>query len=54
MDRRLSWDAIARILAEDAEPDAEALERDAARLRKRYERVEHRVRELAKPLVADG
>lgn len=53
VDRRLSWDAIARILAEDAEPDAEALKRDAARLRKRYERIKLRLRELAKPLVAD-
>jgi RNA polymerase sigma-70 factor (ECF subfamily) len=54
VDRRLSWEAIARILAEDAEPDAEALKRDAARLRKRYERIKQRIRELAKPLVADG
>lgn len=53
VDRRLSWDAIARITSEEAEPDTETLKRDAARLRKRYERVKQRLRALAGPFVAD-
>lgn len=53
VDRRLSWDAIARITSEEAEPDPETLKRDAARLRKRYERVKHRLRALAGAVVAD-
>jgi len=51
VDRRLSWDAIARIVAENDAPDAATTKREAARLRKRYERVKLRLRELATPLL---
>ncbi len=53
LDRRLSWESIARITSDVAEPDAEAIKRDSARVRKRYERVKLRLRELARPLVGD-
>lgn len=53
LDRRLAWEAIARITSDLADPDAEAIKRDAARARKRYERVKQRLRDLARPLVGD-
>ncbi|MBC8072305.1 MAG: sigma-70 family RNA polymerase sigma factor [Deltaproteobacteria bacterium] len=47
IDRRLSWQEIARVMADDAElADAEAT-RAAAALRKRFERVKDRLRKLA-------
>jgi RNA polymerase sigma-70 factor (ECF subfamily) len=43
VNRRMSWDDIARIMADDGEaPDAKS----AARLRKRFERAKARLREL--------
>lgn len=50
LDRRMSWDAIALVLADD-EPTPEALKRSAAALRKRYERVKTKLRELSRGLV---
>jgi RNA polymerase sigma-70 factor, ECF subfamily len=53
LDRRLSWEAIARVLGDD-EPSSEDLKRSAATLRKRYERVKLRLRELSRGLEPPG
>ncbi|MFO0635994.1 MAG: sigma-70 family RNA polymerase sigma factor [Nannocystaceae bacterium] len=53
IDRRLPWEEIARIVDED-EPTPESVKRHAAALRKRFERVKTRLRELAKGLVTDS
>jgi RNA polymerase sigma-70 factor (ECF subfamily) len=48
VDRRLDWTEIARVLLETPEhlpPDAAALKREAARLRKRFQIVKDRLRE---------
>jgi RNA polymerase sigma-70 factor (ECF subfamily) len=47
VDRGLAWNEIARILA-DHDVDGPRLARDAARLRKRYQLVKDRLRELAR------
>ncbi len=48
LDRRMSWREIAEVLhAGEAAVDEEGLKRRAAALRKRYERVKARLRELA-------
>lgn len=46
IDRRLSWQEIARVMAEEEPSDAEVT-RAAATLRKRFERVKERLRKLA-------
>ena len=49
VDRQLAWNELARILGEGGEGlDAQALGREAARLRKRFQLVKDRLRELAK------
>ena len=49
LDRKLAWNEIAEIMADEGAPrTAEALRRDAATLRKRFERVKDRLRELAR------
>lgn len=51
IDRGLSWNDLARVLhegADDAVLDDAALTREAARLRKRFQLVKDRLRELAK------
>jgi len=49
VDRRLEWTEIARVLAGDDEaPDDAALKREAARLRKRFQIVKDRLRDLAR------
>ncbi len=49
LDRKLAWNEIAEIMADEGAPkSAETLRRDAATLRKRFERVKDRLRELAK------
>jgi RNA polymerase sigma-70 factor (ECF subfamily) len=49
VDRRLSWKELARVLSDDEGPlDDAALAREAARLRKRYQVVKDRLRELAR------
>jgi RNA polymerase sigma-70 factor (ECF subfamily) len=50
IDRRLSWDEIAAIMEPEA-PTAASVKRTSATLRKRFERVKARLRELAKDLV---
>jgi len=47
IDRGLAWDELARVFIEGDE-DAEALKREAARLRKRFQIVKDRLKELAK------
>ena len=44
VDRRMAWNEIARVLGSD--PDA--VDKDAAALRKRFERLKKRLRELAR------
>ncbi len=51
VDRRLSWNAIARITSEDDDPTEADIERNAARLRKRFERIKERLRTLARPML---
>ena len=52
VDRNMDWRELAMLLEEDGDPlDADMLDREAARLRKRFERVKQHLRELA---VADG
>jgi RNA polymerase sigma-70 factor (ECF subfamily) len=48
VDRKLAWSEIARVLAEEPELDEAALTRGAARLRKRFQLVKDRLRELAR------
>jgi len=49
VDRGLSFAELARItLAESPAPDELALSREEARLRKRYERITHQLRVLAR------
>jgi RNA polymerase sigma-70 factor (ECF subfamily) len=49
VDRKLAWRELARVLAEDdGELDEAALTREAARLRKRFQTVKDRLRELAR------
>ncbi|MEM6993111.1 MAG: sigma-70 family RNA polymerase sigma factor [Myxococcota bacterium] len=49
VDRRMAWNEIARVMwQEDGEPDASDLKRNAAALRKRFERAKDRLRKLAK------
>lgn len=50
LDRGLAWNDIARVLGDG---DPAHLARDAAALRKRYERLKARLRELASSLVTD-
>lgn len=47
VDRKLAWNEIAVIMADEAEPDAAAIKRGAAALRKRFERAKERLRKLA-------
>jgi len=46
IDRKLAWQDIARVLADEEIADAEATRRSAA-LRKRFERIKERLRRLA-------
>jgi RNA polymerase sigma-70 factor, ECF subfamily len=46
--RELSWTEIARVMSADSDPDDEALAREAARLRKRFERAKRALGELAR------
>jgi RNA polymerase sigma-70 factor (ECF subfamily) len=48
VDRELSWNDVARILAEGAGLHEPALAREAARHRKRYQLVKDRLREMAR------
>jgi RNA polymerase sigma-70 factor (ECF subfamily) len=49
LDRKLAWNEIAEIMADEGAPKSpDALRRDAATLRKRFERVKDRLRELAR------
>jgi RNA polymerase sigma-70 factor (ECF subfamily) len=48
VDRGLSWNEIARILAGESELEDAALAKEAARHRKRYQLVKDRLRELAR------
>jgi RNA polymerase sigma-70 factor (ECF subfamily) len=49
VDRRLEWIEIARVLAGDEGPEDDAsLKREAARLRKRFQIVKDRLRDMAK------
>ncbi len=47
VDRKLAWNEIAAIMAEEAEPTPEQVRRGAATLRKRFERAKERLRKLA-------
>ena len=48
VDRELAWDELARVLSETDAEDADALKREAARLRKRFQLVKEKLKELAK------
>jgi len=49
IDRGLAWNELARVLTDGSEPlDEAAVAREAARLRKRYERLKEELREAAK------
>jgi RNA polymerase sigma-70 factor, ECF subfamily len=47
VDRELEWREIARVLAEEDELDDDEVTRAAANLRKRFERLRERLREMA-------
>jgi len=47
VDRKLAWNEIAAIMADEEEPTPEQLRRGAATLRKRFERAKERLRKLA-------
>lgn len=47
VDRKLAWNEIAEIMTDEAEPTPEQLRRNAATLRKRFERAKERLRKLA-------
>jgi RNA polymerase sigma-70 factor (ECF subfamily) len=48
VDRGLAWDELARVLSENDDADPESLKRDAARLRKRFQILKEKLKELAK------
>jgi RNA polymerase sigma-70 factor (ECF subfamily) len=51
VDRGLGWTELARVTAgtsDDAEPDGEAIARESARLRKRFQLIKERLRETAR------
>jgi RNA polymerase sigma-70 factor (ECF subfamily) len=49
LDRKLAWNEIAEVMADDEAAKApEAIKKESATLRKRFERVKDRLRELAK------
>jgi RNA polymerase sigma-70 factor (ECF subfamily) len=58
VDKQLAWDDLARVFCDEA-PSGEALKRESARLRKRFQSIKDRLRELmlrdgalkAKPMV---
>jgi RNA polymerase sigma-70 factor (ECF subfamily) len=48
VDKQMDWKEIALVvLYQDQEPDAEAIDREAARLRKRYQLLKDKLRKLA-------
>lgn len=47
VDRKLAWNEIAAIMADEQDPTPEQLRRGAATLRKRFERAKERLRKLA-------
>ena len=47
VDRKLSWNEVARILAGEKEPSSADLKRSAGRLRKRFQSVKDQLRERA-------
>lgn len=47
IDRDMDWSDIAAVLAEGDAPDDETVKRESARLRKRFQLVKERLRELA-------
>ena len=47
VDRKLSWDELARVLSPDDLEDDAAVKREAARLRKRFQLVKEKLRALA-------
>jgi RNA polymerase sigma-70 factor, ECF subfamily len=47
VDRQLDWNELARVLSEGPELEGDALKREAARLRKRFQLVKDRLREMA-------
>jgi RNA polymerase sigma-70 factor (ECF subfamily) len=47
VDRKLAWSEIAAIMADEQDPTPEQLRRNAATLRKRFERAKERLRKLA-------
>ncbi len=48
VDRRLSWNEVARVLSDDDALDEPGLAKEAARHRKRYQLLKDRLRELAR------
>jgi RNA polymerase sigma factor (sigma-70 family) len=52
IDRKMAWNDIARVLAE-AEGDTVDIPREAAALRKRFERLKTKLRELARQATAE-
>lgn len=52
IDRKMAWNEIARVLAE-ADGDAVDITREAAALRKRFERLKAKLRELARQATAE-
>ncbi len=46
IDRGLAWQDIARVVSPEPDPDEKQLKQEAARLRKRYERIKAKLREL--------
>jgi hypothetical protein len=48
VDRDLPWEELARIFLDEESPGEEALRRESARLRKRFQLVKGRLREMAR------
>lgn len=48
VDRDLAWEEVARVMLDAEDPDAPALERETARLRKRFSLLKHELRERAR------
>ena len=48
VDRKLAWADLVRVMAENLPPEQAALAREAARLRKRFQLVKERLRDLAR------
>lgn len=54
IDRKMSWKDIAMVMSKSEEPDPATVKREAAALRKRFERIKNALREMAREAGITG